>query len=109
MQDLPDRDGVLALLAELRPVPCDRVVQGQLAPLGQLMHEQGDERLAGREDPEQRIRPATECPIKDDLSLPQHAQLRDGAASPHQVHAVGQCRCIDTNIFWWRLHPIDHT
>lgn len=27
---LPDRDGVLAWLPELRPVPCDRVVQGQL-------------------------------------------------------------------------------
>jgi hypothetical protein len=75
------------LLPELRPVPCDRVVQGQLAPLGQLVHEQ-------------RVRPTPKCAIEDHLSVPQHGQLRDDAASPHQVDNVGQCRCIDANIFW---------
>jgi hypothetical protein len=106
LQDLSDRDGVLAWLPELRPVPCDRVVQGQRprsanwctsnATKG-LLAEKIQYSASGRQP---NVRSRMTSPCRSTHNCATAPQLRDGAASLHQVHAVGQCRCVDTNIFW---------
>jgi hypothetical protein len=67
--------GFLAVLGELRPVGGHRVVEGQSAAFGQEVYEQRGERLAGREHPEQVVRPAPKRPVEDHAPVPHHAQL----------------------------------
>jgi len=66
--------------------------------------------FAGRKDPEQRIRPGN--PMHYPRTTSPCRSTHNCATAPRALtksNAMGQCRCIDTNIFWWRLHPIDHT
>jgi hypothetical protein len=90
LQHLPDRDRILAVLAEPRPVLGHAVVQGKLSALGEQVDQQRDERLAGREDPEERVRPAADGTVEDHLTFPHHAELGSPAPGLNQVQRLGQ-------------------
>jgi hypothetical protein len=53
--------------------PVHALIEGQLAALGEQVNLQRDERLAGREDPELRVRPTAEGAVEDHLAVPYHA------------------------------------
>ncbi|HEX6527969.1 MAG TPA: hypothetical protein VF070_49300 [Streptosporangiaceae bacterium] len=95
-QHVPDGDRVLAEPGILRPVPGDRVVQADRAPLREQVHEQRHERLAHRVREEHRVRAAPELTVQHHPPVPQHAQLGYRAVSPDQLEHLRQLV---------RLHP----
>jgi hypothetical protein len=109
VQHLPDRDGVLGVPAEFRPVPRHRVIEIQHPALGKLVHQRGHEGLAGREDQEQRVRSAAERPVEHHLAVPQHPDLGDGPARFDQAHGTAQRARIHVSAFRQPLRPDDHT
>jgi hypothetical protein len=104
LQYLPDRDGVLAVAAEFRPVPGHRVIQPQLAALGEQVHQHGGERLASREQQEKRVRPAPERPVKDHLAIADDAGLCDRPVPLDQPGQTAQCFRINASVL---PHPAD--
>jgi hypothetical protein len=52
---MPDRDRVLAVLAELRPVPCDPIVVIREATIDEDVKQRGDDTLRGRERSGRRV------------------------------------------------------
>jgi len=88
------------VLAEPRPVFGHPIVEGQLAALGEQVNQQCDERLAGREDPEERVRPAADGAVEYHLPVPHHAQLRRRSARVDQVQRLGQPPGVDARLPW---------
>ncbi len=83
----------LALLAEVGPITGHRLVQGQLSPFGQQVNQQGHERFARGESPEQRTRFAVDGPVEHHVAVPEYAQLCGDAPRPDKIERPGEaCR-----------------
>ena len=82
---MANRDGPLAVRAELGPVRRHRVVQVESPGLDQLVDDDRDVRLARGEQPEQGVRIAPERLVDDHPAVPDHAQLRGSLARLDQV------------------------
>jgi hypothetical protein len=75
LEDLPDGDRGLAVPPELGPVAGHRIIERELAAVGQLVHEHRHERLPGGEQQEQVIVAAAEALLEHDLAAAQQADL----------------------------------
>ena len=85
LQALPDGDVLLAAAGEFRPADGDSVVKGQIAALGEQVHQQRDEGLAGREQEEQRIGAAVKRLVQHNPAAHRDAQLRRATPFPDEI------------------------